>query len=343
MNSAAPHKQSFSASRHYLRLQDRDLNFLEIIYYRRYATAQQLATMFPSDPTPLINPNGQFRFGASAIEKRITKLAQYNFINRLPNSIRRPQQPAVYTLGKEGVYILSRQRNYPYDELDKQYRYTRKYLGDKTSQNKNHFIEHELDITTFYFCLSNALKNHQAHWPLNENGLPLWLEPMPKDQLKITAQINNSDIPKVADSAIRKDAFKTKITRIPDTPFVLSIANHKIAYLLEIDKGTESQTHIAAKLLCYLHWFNQGSSEKRFATKQLRILFVVESKQRLDNMIQKAALPIRLVNGQPTGAGIFYFTTKDNISLEDPHRILKPIWTVGHSNQLQTPRSLCEV
>ena len=64
---------------------------------------------------------------------------------------------------------------------------------------------------------------------------------------------------------------------------------------------------------------------------------------RLENMIQKAALPTRIVNGQKTGKGIFWFTTTDNIALEKPAKILEPIWTVGHINRQHERHSLLEI
>ena len=106
-----------------------------------------------------------------------------------------------------------------------------------------------------------------------------------------------------------------------------------VGVLYEKDRGTESHHVIAAKLVCYLHWYKQHLHEELFRTNQLRILIETENQTRLENMIEKAALPTRMVKGQKTGKGIFWFTTKDNITLQDPSKILEPIWTVGHINQ----------
>ena len=59
-------------------------------------------------------------------------------------------------------------------------------------------------------------------------------------------------------------------------------------------------------------------------------------------MIELAALPIKIVKGEPTGAGIFWFTTQESITLEDPAQILAPIWTVGHVKHRQEKHSLID-
>jgi len=324
-----------------LDLQARDIKMLEALYDMRYATVAQLATLYPSAQAIKINPNSQFRGGQEAIRKRLIKLNQHGYVDRVSFQIRRPNEPTVYILGQEGARALAlHSDDYPYDELMKHVRYIRKYTRDKRTQNKYIFINHELGINTFRVSLYAALRNHsQASLETDENDCPKWLQPNLQNKFKIKVKVARADLPKILERTLKE----TTITKVPDALFTLNSNGHKIACLYEKDKGTEKHSIIATKLLCYLQWFKQGEHKKLFGTKHLRVLIETESEQRVKNMINKAALPVRTVKGKATGAGIFWFTSQDKISLDNPAQILEPIWTVGHINHLDEKHSLLEI
>ena len=57
----------------------------------------------------------------------------------------------------------------------------------------------------------------------------------------------------------------------------------------------------------------------------------------LQHMIEKKTLPLT-----PLGSALFWFTTKDQISLENPAWILEPIWVLGHANHYDPDKSFSE-
>jgi hypothetical protein len=319
-------------------IQDRDLDILEAVLDLRYATVAHIAAVFPSkEPPSLINPRGIFRGGAEAIAKRLGKLAQSDYLSRIGSDIRRPHEPAVYTLGDQSVKLLAEQRGHDPAVVDGHIRAVRKYLASR-SQNKHFNIEHGLGVNTFHVALSLALADHaSADWLYHENGSPFWVEPTTSNRLAASVTVNTDDIPMIAKQYLRPSESTHTITRAPDAFFILNIDGHRILYLYEKDRGTEAHAVIAAKLTCYYHWHKQELNRKVFGTKHLRVLIETESPQRIENMIQWGAFKVH-----NDGAGIFWFTTTNQISLDQPERILDAIWTVGHRRYLNQKHSLIE-
>jgi len=64
----------------------------------------------------------------------------------------------------------------------------------------------------------------------------------------------------------------------------------------------------------------------------------------MDNLITGSALnTVKSNSGSAKGSGIFWFTIENNISLENPDRILEPIWTIGHVRYVMEKYSIIEV
>jgi len=321
-----------------IEIQERDLDILDSVLGMRYVTVEHIAVLFPSPvAAPVINPRGAFRGGVEAIAKRLRKLAQSDYLFRIGSDIRRPHEPAVYTLGEESVKLLSERRGYDPALIDDQLRAVRKYLASR-SDNKHFNIEHRLGINTFRVALAVALRGHPtADWLYHENGSPFWVEPTARNGLTASVTVNTADIPTTTKQYLRPTESTHTITRAPDAFFILNLTGHRVGYLYEKDLGTEAHAVIAAKLLCYYHWYKQGLHQRVFGTKHLRVLIETESTQRVENMIQWGAFKVK-----ENGAGIFWFTTTDHIALNSPHTILDPIWTVGHRQYLLEKHSLIE-
>lgn len=316
----------FQTRRPNAKAQQRVVNILDSVYALRLATPQQITTLHPS-PTPTAPlPRGQFRGGLTAIEKLMRGLYKDDFL-------RRPNIPEVYTLGRQGAKLLAQQKGYDYNLLDKHLHLVGKY--------KVYFTDHRLGVNDFRVVLTAALRDQPGVQVSN------WLEPTLQNQFKIKVKVKNRQTPKIAHRSLQLGDVETTIVRAPDAAFNLTIIKNgqpqTIGILYEKDRGTESHHTIAAKLTCYLHWQQQRLHEELFRTNQLRILIETENQTRMTNMINRAALPTRIVKGQPTGKGIFWFTTKDNITLQDPSKILEPIWTVGHINHREQKHSLLEI
>jgi len=210
-----------------------------------------------------------------------------------------------------------------------QIRYTQKYFGSKSY--KQFFLDHRLGINDFRVALIVAMRQHKtADWLRDENQSPYWIEPTPRDKQTITVTPSREDIPTINHRLIAKPNHK--LHRTPDATFILKPdknQDHTIAYIYERDRGTETQARVATKLLCYFKWWQEKKHHQLFGTKHLRVLVETENDRRLKKMLEVAALSIN--HGQ--GSKLFYFTTTNHISPNDPANLLKPIWIIGHRDQ----------
>jgi len=169
------------------------------------------------------------------------------------------------------------------------------------------------------------------------NQIPYWIEPTTKDDQTITIIPSREDIPTINNRLIAKPNHK--LHRTPDATLIIKPdknQDHTIAYIYERDRGTETHARVATKLLCYFKWWQEEQHHQLFGTKHLKVLIETENEQRLKNMIQEAALKIN--HGK--GSRIFWFTTTDHITLDNPENILEPIWIVGHQEEYNPDRPI---
>lgn len=93
-----------------------------------------------------------------------------------------------------------------------------------------------------------------------------------------------------------------------------------VGFFLEVDRGTESNSVWAEKVMAYEQFRKSGLSEQHFGVKNFRILVTGETQRRLDHLMETT---------QKAGGGKFYwFTLQSNVDIFRPQRILEAIWTV---------------
>ena len=117
-------------------LQPRDLDMLAAIYDLRYATVQQVATLFPSEASDKVI-RGQFRGGAESIARRLAKLAKHGYLSRLGLPHRLSHEAHVYTLDKRGAQALENERGYAAQALNENLAYVRKYLSSRSKNSSS--------------------------------------------------------------------------------------------------------------------------------------------------------------------------------------------------------------
>ena len=335
--------------RSWVDIQERDIDIFDAIWSLRYATVNQIAALFPSaQPSVMINPRGEFRGGAKAIAHRLAKLTAHDYLQRIGWSLRRPTEPAVYTLGSKAGYLLAQKRDHKLEEIQTHVKYIRKCLSSNTAK-KHIYLEHRLGINNFRVGLALALRGSQkADWAYDSEGKHYWMEPTLRVKKgekpnAIIIKVDVEDLPPKVRKYLKLGGQEiTTIRRVPDAMFLLDIQGHKLGVLYEKDRGTEKHDVMAAKLACYYHWFKQGLHKKTFGTNHLRVIVETSSIKRLKGLIESTALPVKMVGGRPQGCGIFWFTCQENIGIDNPERILEPIWTVGHAKHLNEKHGLLE-
>lgn len=94
----------------------------------------------------------------------------------------------------------------------------------------------------------------------------------------------------------------------PDGFFILNTGEHRIRYLLEIDRSTEDNPRfLREKVLPGLAYIRSKAYEERFGHRSGRWLVVTTGERRLRNMLQQAR--------RGDAKGLFYFTTYEKINI----------------------------
>ena len=321
-----------------LQIQPRDLDILEAVAEMRFVTVQQMAVLYPSSHADNV-VQGEFRGGLAGLEKRIRKLAADGYLKRLwPASAEKERPPPVFFLGPASVAALATDRSYKPDQVKKLLRANSKYFASK-STTKQLYIEHRLGINTFHITLAVALRDHPTtDWYKTRSGSSFWLEPLAKDSpAKVTVTVKKNAIPEYVKGRIKATGVQVKITRQPDALFALELNGQRVGFLYEKDRQKEQLDTIAAKMFTYLEWYKQDHHQNLFGSSYLRVLFETETEKHMHNMIN-----ISLKKVAPAGSSLFWFTTKDNVTLDNPANVLKPIWIIGHSAYSKNRHSLIE-
>ena len=97
------------------------------------------------------------------------------------------------------------------------------------------------------------------------------------------------------------------------------------SFFLEVDQGTMQNALWANKIEAYRTFRDSGLSYRHFATKHFRVLAVVNSERRLQNL--------KRTTEKAGGIPFVWFTTIDQIDIWKPDNFLAEIWHVaGHED-----------
>ncbi len=227
-----------------------------------------------------------FFTGKSQTEQRLKLLYQHGYLARPDKEQRRRLPEMVYWLDKKGADLVASLSGTPLPEFSWR------------SEPRWFQVEHDLAVNDFRLDLVQACSRDKVidleTWvPESE----FWAYP---DKVSYTYQEK-----KMARN-IRPDGF-----------FMLSTREHRIRYLLEIDRSTEDNPRFyREKLLPGLAYLKTDAYEERFGHRSGRWLVVTTGQRRLTNMLRQAH--------QAHTKGLFYFTTFEQVS---PESLLSaPIW-----------------
>jgi len=126
---------------------------------------------------------------------------------------------------------------------------------------------------------------------------------------------------------------------LPDGFFSIGQGEREHPCFLEMDLGTmpvkRSNPHLSSiskKLLLYFHLYDQHRIHKDrsllsqyFDVSSFRMCFVTSPTERMERMIQVCQ---ELFSH---GRKLFWFTTRDQVRLEDPLTLFHPIWYTGQT------------
>lgn len=268
-----------------IHLTERDRKVLATLYHYRVLTTPQIQKLyFPSQK----GKKDDTKF--ISCRRRLHKLYHNKFVERLrvPVLSGTGTRPMVYALRKLGAEVVA--KSLEIGEIDWKAR------DNKISPI---VLDHLLEINDVRVAVELATQN--SPFVLNE-----WL-----DEREL----------KRCQKGLRKPLVALKKT--PDGYFVIHNTKKKTkaCFFLEVDRGTESgRSKVAGKIKAYQNYYFSGQYAKDFATRSLRVLFVVNSENRLKNLLKNVVVKISKGN-------IFWFSVMDEVL--EKNILIDPVWQVS--------------
>jgi protein involved in plasmid replication-relaxation len=276
----------------------RDLNLLAHVARHRFLSSTQLTALDGGSPQNVLR-SLRTLYDHGYLDRPRAQLAAVPVLG---------PQPLVYGLGTNGARTL---RAYGY----------RLGGGDFTEKNKRAgaiFIEHTLAVAEFMTALELSCRARSDVELVRERDI---IAAAPEATRNARESLR---------WVVRPPQGRSELwSIIPDGLFALSFANGTAAYfLVEIDRGTipitrNSLDHrsITRKLATYWEGWKAKRHEAQFGVKQMRVLFVTESAERLQNMLSA----VDHVTSD-RGSNFFLFIDRPTLAAGDP---LEVEWVSG--------------
>jgi len=281
-----------------MRLTTRDKQVIWGVHCYRVMTAHQIEVLYFASKKP------NTRSRRSACQRRLQHLYHHGYLARIPQPVilGEGRSVFVYALDKRGADVIA-----DLSGVD------RKDVGWKPKQNLFGpiFLEHLL-ITKDVRTVIDLLVGYGVFEKM------AWID----EQTLNAAEYQNK---------LPTHTEKNKTKRIiPDGFFSVWMPNHEkpASFFLEVDQGTTTNALWIEKVRAYQSFRNSGKSLGYFGTTHFRILAVVKSPGRLQNLKKATA--------QYQGAQFFWFTTSNQVNVWQPQRFVEAIWEVAGEEGVHT-------
>lgn len=277
-----------------MQLTERDLRLLAHVGQSRFRSSAQLALLDGGSEQKVL--------------RRLRALFDNGYLDRpkaqLATLFIEGPRKMVYALAPKGARVL---REHGYDLNG---------TGDWTEKNKRAgtvFLEHTLAIAEFMTALELSCR---AHAGVEIIRAPEIIAASPEATRRAREPLR---------WMVRLPEAQNELCSVvADGLFALSFADGTAAYfLLEIDRGTipivrNSRDHrsIARKLDIYFEGWRAGRHVEQFGVKQMRVLFVTESAERVRNML---AAVDHVTGGK--GSNFFLFIDRPTLAAHDPLQV----------------------
>lgn len=279
-----------------LRLTDRDLEIIRLIYRHRFLRSSHILRLVQGSPQQVLR-RLQLLFHHGYLER---PRAQLDYFHRAGS------EPLVYGLGNKGAGVL---------RLD-----VPENLNWKNQSVGRLFLNHAVLASDIMVALELACRSRSDVRLLDTGQLPLLENRFERDELfrwRVTLE------------------RRQQIGVIPDRTFALEFTQPKKSpalFFLEADRGTmpvtrqnTSRTSFQRKLHAYHATWKQDLHKTRFGFHRFRVLTVTTSAERMQSMIDAC-------NELDGGHGLFLFAEAKTLSHSDPFSYP---WKSGRNEQVQ--------
>jgi Replication-relaxation len=296
-----PRRKRFlrSATPNPMQLTERDLQLLAAVGRHRFLSSAQLAALDGGSPQNVL--------------RCLRALFDHGYLDRPKAQLAavpvEGPQAMVYGLASKGARALREYGHHVSGE------------GDWTEKNKRAgavFIEHTVAVAGFMTALEVSCRARSDVDLIREREI---IASAPEETRAAREPLR---------WIVRPERGRNEIwSVVPDGLFALSFADGTASYfLLEIDRGTipivrNTLDHrsIARKLATYYEGWRIGRHVQQFGVKQMRVLVVTESAERVRNMLSAIG---QITGGK--GSNFFMLVDKPTFDAGNP---LEIEWTSG--------------
>ena len=218
--------------------------------------------------------------GASvfACNRRLKKLDEHKFLDKLIKPVAVGSHQIVYALDKQGADIVAAALNV-----------NRQKVRWNRANNRVEFLflEHTLGVSEVRVCLDIALAGRHEELLFYQRG-------------------DKSHLRRISMTGAKKKYYVVA----PDAFFGIQTGRGKCIFFLEVDMGTETLSRFAEKVTAYKRYWKSHQYTEEYGFNNFRVLTVCESDRRLANLIQ--------ATGKVGGRQMFLFTTFAAIQQNSP-------------------------
>lgn len=196
----------------------------------------------------------------SKADRRLRLLYDHGYLDRIVRPSERGSSELIYVFSTKSADLLAQERGIQKSEL-----------SWKPSFNKvsPHTLEHEIDIVRFHLAIDRSIRETPGTtWSSWQSRLTLRSKPDWRLYDRQKAAKRNLQIP---------DAFLT-----------IQTPKGKTGFFLEMDRGTESATVFARKLVAYEVAHSAGDVRNATGLQACRILTVATSVRRVETLMAVA-------------------------------------------------------
>jgi hypothetical protein len=285
-----------------LKLNERDSFIIEAIYRHRFLNTDQVAALIGGSKQMVV--------------RRLNKLFHSGYIDRPAAQLSlMGNRPMIYALGNKGAQLLCQHWDLPADELD---------WTSKNREVKGMFLEHSLMVSQFMVCMELACKKIKE------------VRFIPPEEI-----INRRPLPGVGiektlgwkvNSKVNNKLYSFSI--IPDGAFGIEVSEPKGTYyfFLEADRSTMPvqrsnlfRSSFLKKMIGYFSTWQQDLYSKHFGFKNVRVLTVALSQERINSLVAAN----KSIDPKGIGLRMFLFTKEEYLNLAHPEILFTQAWTNG--------------
>lgn len=230
----------YSRSEHAPRMQmmERDKKVVMAVWEHRYLRRDQIERLFFTATNPC--------------NKRLIRLYQYGYLERIFKPVVFGGCQAVYALDKAGAELVARELGVAASAI----KWKRKNRGETL------FMDHTLAISEFYVNLVSLIRETP------ETTLSFW-----KRESK-----------ELQDRVSDPEGKRKYLTIAPDAFFCIETSEGKSYFFLEMDLGTATLGRFKDKIIAYRQYWKTGTFTDKYGYKGFRVITVGEGKKRLANL-----------------------------------------------------------